>query len=225
MKTNLKVNVWGVVGTAVVALLIGVTDARAVSFKLMGAGNLLSKEITALNPAITVDSSKGKFAFGGGASVVFGGPVFGVEVGVSYLTSEGTTMLSQSGVTVDISPKWSYVQIPLLARMNLGRVVSLGLGGYYNKAVGKLVTTSQGTTVEGSFDDALASGLPMKSSSYGALASLAFDIPLGASAGLVIDGRYALGLADVSLDSSVNGYSWKPSDIQAYVGIRLGGSR
>jgi energy-converting hydrogenase Eha subunit H len=59
--------------------------------------------------------------------------------------------------------------------------------------------------------------------SYGALASLGFDIPLGGSTGLVIDGRYTLGLSELSAMPAT--FTWKPSDIQAFVGLRFGGSK
>ena len=213
------------VASLVAVSFLAAADAGATSVKLMGAGNLLSNHMTPTPAAgFTIASSKGKFSFGGGASIVFGGPSFGVEVGGNYLTSEGTVTFGglASG---DASIKYSYVQIPLLLRMNLGRVLSVGVGGYYNKHIGKISATDATGTYELEYGAPATGGggVPMKGSSYGLLGSLGFDIPIGASAGLIIDGRYAYGLAEVAVDTTQ--YSWKPSDIQAFVGLRFGGSK
>ena len=223
MKMN-QMKTWAVAGAVLATSLFAASDASATTFKVMGAGNLLSNHLEPTPAAgFTITSAKGKFAFGGGASMVFGGPAFGVEVGGSYLTSEGTVTLA-GGSSGDASIKYSYLQIPLLMRLNLGRVISVGVGGYYNKHLGKVTTTDVNGTTESSFDTAsTGTGVAMKGSSYGLLGSLGFDIPLGASTGLVIDGRYAYGLAEVSMDTAQ--YAWKPVDIQAYVGLRFGGSK
>jgi hypothetical protein len=220
VKTN-PVKIWAVAMAVVTTSLLSAESASATTFKVLGAMDLISSSPTG-GSGFTINSTTGKMMFGGGVAAVFGGPAFGLEVGANYLTRSATINYTDSGGTGEFTAKWSSLQIPVLFRLNLGHVLSVGLGGYYSKALGTLSLSSGGVTQSLAFDDS-TTNFPMKGSEYGGLASVAVDLPLGASTGLVIDGRYSLALSEVS--ENTTGYTWKPKDIQAFVGLRFGGSK
>ncbi len=210
MKTNFKMS--GVFAAVVGVMLLSASDASAAMFKLLGAMDMVSKTPTI--PAATTLTLTGKPAFGGGAAAVFGSGSVGFELGAFYM---GRSYDIDIGLGVQ-NQKYNFVHVPALVRFNLGRVVSLGVGGFFNSLTGNLTETQSGvTTTEPVGND-------FKTSQYGAVASLGFDIPMGGSTGLVIDGRYALTLSETLVDTTT-GNSWKPTDIQAFVGLRFGASK
>ena len=142
----------------------------------------------------------------------------GLELGANYLKDSIQFDLTGFGPA---KLYWSYLQIPALVRYHVGSWLSVGLGGFYNLNQGKLHLDVGGVNSEIAYDDA-ASSFPIRGSAYGAVASLAADIPLRAALGLVADFRYTHGLKEVSLDTA-NAYSWKPTSVQAFLGLRLGG--
>lgn len=218
MKTNsfvsLKKSSVKVAMLVLAASALGATEASAAMFKLLGAANLTSKAYD--STGLAGATFTGKFAFGGGAAVVLGSGTAALELGANYLTRNFT--IEQPGASS--ANKYSMVNIPVMLRLNLGRVVSVGVGGYANLAMGNFTEESGGVTSTTPVKDTL------KSTEFGAVASLGFDIPMGASTGLVIDGRYTMALAEALNDATVaGGNSWKPSDIQAFVGLRFGASK
>jgi hypothetical protein len=155
MKTN-SMKMWALAGAVFASGVLMSSDANAVSFKLMGAGTVVAKPLSPAPGMFNVTGTTKKFNFGGGPSVFFGGPAVGLEVGASYLTSQSNLTTDLFG---EIGIEYSYLQVPVLVRFNLGRIVSIGVGGYLNKGLGKVTSTDQAGATETAFDVDTTGGL------------------------------------------------------------------
>src|SRR5690606_10684890 len=134
-----------------------------------------------------------KLGIGGGLLFAFPmGAKMGLEVGALYAGRKSE--VTSSGTTAEVCS--TGIEVPVLLRFKLGNVVSLGVGGYVHQAMGKLKIKASGVEVESSYSD-----FGLKSREYGAAASLGFEFPMGKNA-LVVDGRYLLGLNDLSHSSA-----------------------
>lgn len=97
---------------------------------------------------------------------------------------EASLLYSQYRTSLLVTETTSnYLEIPLLFRAGLGPV-SFGIGGFYSMFLSGSQTVS-GTTTEITDGD----------SNYGATASARFTVPV---LGFFVDGRYNLGLKDMS---------------------------
>lgn len=198
---------------ALLALCCGTAHAGDLSFKFNLGGNMLASV-----PAVTgaeVTPTGASIQPGAGVAVEAGHGRWSLDLGVSRLTRRGSLeydFRGTGGTTIDDTTEFSYVEVPVLVRFHLGRV-SLGAGGYVDKAVGTFQSALSGNQA---FDDASASGL--KSTSMGLMTSLAVDLPVHSRVSVVLDSRYAHGLSELSMTRTV---SWKTRDLQAFVGIRL----
>ena len=103
----------------------------------------------------------------------------------------------------------SYVQIPVLYRLWLGSIVTLGAGAYYSQGIGSV--TANGTTE--SFSDA-----GYTQNDAGLMGVAGFNIPISFFY-LMIEGRYDFGIYDVS---AIQGVTATFNDFQVLVGIRMG---
>ncbi len=190
--------------------------AYAIGLKLEVLGNSTTVNGRSDSQAYTSQLGLGgglefSFPFGGNLSFDFGG----LYVPRKYQTD--VTSGATKGASI-VSTQTA-LQVPVLLRWWLGRMFSIGVGGYYDKYVGDIKQSTtlapglKATTSALTYLDASQS-----TSDYGATAAIGFDFPLGVSSGLVIDGRYNLGLGNqVTTSSTV-----KFSDVQVLVGLRFG---
>ncbi|MBM3782445.1 MAG: PorT family protein [Acidobacteria bacterium] len=198
---------------ALLALCCGTAHAGDLSFKFNLGGNMLASV-----PAVTgadVTPTGASIQPGAGVAVEVGRGRLSLDLGVSRLTRRGSLEYDfrrLGGGTIEDTTEFSYVEMPVLVRFHLGRV-SLGAGGYVDKAVG---TFQSALSRNLAFDDVSASGL--KSTSMGLMTSLAVNLPVHSRVSVVLDSRYAHGLSDLSMTRSA---SWKTRDLQAFVGLRL----
>ncbi len=188
--------------------VLAVPSAYAgVKFSVFGVGtdsNLKDGTLSATQTDTAV------LSYGGGAQLEFPlGPRLGLEIGGVYLPR--TFKFADSSIPLSFNITLNYVQIPVQFRIWLSRIMNIGLGGYYAVGTG----TSVGG-VSGNFSD-----FNYKTSDYGVLGSVGFNFPLGSSVGLLVEGRYALGLADIQSTPNPAGTT-KWSDIQGIVGLRFG---
>lgn len=148
------------------------------------------------------DNGTAGLGFGGGLGLEFGGPFLSVEVDAIYVL--------RKVVSPTASLTHPNLQIPIIARIGLGSIISIGAGGYLALGIG---------SVGSSIGPSVSYASVYKTLDYGITTSLAFDFKIGPATSLVLDGRYCLGLADVSVNSAG---SMKWSDIQVFTGVRFG---
>ena len=193
------------------------TPAFAVSVKLEAIGNQTSVRSDAANETFAAQTG-----LGGGAelSLPFGSNL-SFDIGGLYFQRKYQTTVTAgtSNGEVQVGTQTA-LEIPILFRWWLGRVFSIGVGGYYMKYMGDvgLSTTFAGAAspVKSTLTYADAS---QSTSDYGATVAVGLDIPLGLTMGLVIDGRYNYGLGNQITGGSS---SVKFTDMQALVGLRFG---
>lgn len=196
--------------------LLSANSASAVTFKLMGSVTRVQNELAPVTPSFTAWSPQ--FSIGGGAAFEIRHGRLGFELGVNSLKDSIAFDLTGLGAA---KLYWSYLQIPAMLRYHATTWLSVGVGGFYNLNQGKLHLDAGGVNSEITFDDP-ASSFPIRKTAYGAVVSLAMDVPVRGAFGIISDFRYTQGLREVSLDTA-NSYSWKPTGLQAFVGFRLGG--
>lgn len=173
-------------------------------FSIVGAGTYTKPVTSGWNATY-----KEKIGFGGGLQAEFRlGSKVGLELGALYLQRK--TDETFSGLTNTTT--MPYIVAPLLFRLWLNPTISLGAGGYYAKGYGKIKSGS--TTVS-------YTTFGIKSQDYGVMGALGFNIKLSGSTALLIDGRYALGLANASLGGGTT--SFKNAEIDGLIGLRFGG--
>lgn len=202
-----------IAGAVLLALCCGTAQAGELSFKINLGGNMLASVPAVAGAEVTPTGAS--IRPGAGVAVEAGRGRLSLDLGISRLTRRGSLQYDfrrLGGGTVEDTTEFSYVEVPVLVRFQLGRV-SLGAGGYVDKAVGTFQSALSGNQA---FDDAAASGL--KSTSMGLMTSLAVDLPVHSRVSIVADSRYAHGLSDLSMTRTA---SWKTRDLQAFVGIRL----
>jgi hypothetical protein len=193
--------------TAVLALS-AVPAFAGPRISVVGSGSMA--KITASGTQ-TISDHKSKLAYGGGALVEFrlGGRT-GLELGALYYMravefTAGTIAMTMTSIHAPVSFNYWF-----------NRVVSISLGGFFNNALGKLKFEPGG--------EQDYSALSQKKTDFGALGGLRFNIPLGASAGLRLEGRYLYGLSNLD-DPAVAGGSTKMADIQMFAGLTFGGMK
>jgi hypothetical protein len=143
---------------ALVCCAFGTSSAFAgPKLSVFGVGNFLQSRGSV--------SETGKLAFGGGAGIEFRlGQRVGFEIDGIY-----SQFKDSAGATTKA------VQIPGLFRFWLGRMFSLGAGGYYEVSL----------DTDGEAD-------------YGAVGEAGFNIPMGQTVALIAEGRYYYGLKDIA---------------------------
>jgi outer membrane protein W len=187
------------------AVLVSFQAWAGPSFSLVGDA-IYSKPY---GTGVSADT-KAKIGYGGGLLAEFRlSPRVGMELGGLYLMrnfhSNGALLTS------------TVVQAPLLFRYWFGRVVSMGLGGYYSTAIGDNVKSK----VDGTTTDVAYSSLGFKKTDYGAVGSLGFSFRLSNSAAFLIDARYTYGLADIDTNTEKDRYQ----DAHLLIGLRFGGMK
>lgn len=194
-------------------LMIPFASQAAMEITAMGGLNMPSPSWKAevLGTSLDIPATEtGGIAGGVYAAFPFSANLFAFETGLTYLTSKYTLALSTSKVET------TRLQIPLLLRVIKLPIVSFGVGAYYEMGLGKvkLTDTTTGASTNQSYKDT-----GIKSGDYGILADLRFRIPVGPKFGIVLDGRYNYGLAEMS--ETAPALKVKNSAIQAMGGISI----
>ncbi len=156
----------------------------------------------------TKSKSDGLLGYGAGALGNFdlSGSWLGGEVGALYLRRI-------IGLTDGTSVFLPFLEVPVLLRLNLGRI-SLGAGGYAGIGVGKVtVKASDGASTQFTYDS-----VGWEKTDAGLCGSLAMTFPLGTSTALVVDARYTHGLKNLS---KVDGVRATLRDMMLLAGIRF----
>lgn len=145
-------------------------------------------------------------------------PAIGIEFGALSLQRkyEYNTVVPTSTKTTVTAKMYEF---PVLLRMHLGRLFSLGVGGYYAKAAGELGTETRTEGGAASSQTVSYASRNQTTSDFGALVSMALYFRLAAITHLTIDGRYAMGLKN---NSTVAGSERKYNDMQLLAGLQFG---
>ena len=190
--------------------------AFAIAVKLEGIGSQSTPRGDASNGSFAAETG-----IGGGAelSIPFGTNM-SFDFGALYLQRKYKTTLT-SGIfngTSQIATQTA-LEIPVLMRLWLGRVFSIGVGGYYMKYMGDIaLSTTFANATSATASTSTYAAASQSTSDYGATVAVGLDIPMGLVTGLVIDGRYNYGLKN----QVTTGSSIKFSDMQGFVGLRFG---
>lgn len=154
--------------------------------------------------------------------------VFRFETGASLLnrsydvTLDGT-QLSQA-FNQSYTEHFKMLHVPFLVRLGPPRWFSLGFGGYFARGLGDVKTTNNRTTIGN-----VPSTTPDTNNSYetefykrndwGLEASLAIEIPMTKSFGILTDARYLYSLTDIGSTSA--GAKIEFRDLLLLVGARF----
>lgn len=142
-------------------------------------------------------TTQGEPGTGAGLGVEFPmGPSSGLEIDAIYLKRKNLIQAS-------------YLQVPIVYRLWLGKMFTIGAGAYYAQGMGS-VTANGGTET--------FSAAGYTSNDIGLTGAAGFNIPLS-SFNLLVEGRYDLGVYNVS---AIQGVTATFNDFQLLVGIRLG---
>ena len=186
-------------------------------FAIVGVGSLASTDVSGSPASMVVNgvtisnlsvTTKAKLGMGAGALMnAHFSPHLGAEVGALYVTRkfDSTASFTVSGVPTSTvtTNTLHYVEIPFALRFWLSPHFSIGAGGYYASGLGSRDFTNAG----------------MKKSDYGALGSAQIRLPLGSTMGLLVDGRYEYGLANVDTSGFGN---QKYRTLQVMAGVCFG---
>jgi len=142
-------------------------------------------------------------------------PLFAVESGLLY--SKEKSSVTSTGFAATLAT--TRLHIPIMLRMTALPFVSVGVGLYYENGMGDVTvdyTVPTTTSVTQSYSDS-----SLKKEDYGMDFDVRFKMPLTPGLGLVLDGRYQLGLMQRSTDTAL-GSSYKSKNITALAGVQLG---
>ncbi len=168
------------------AVILLPPETWAAQFSVLGGVN---KPLTPSSVSAGFSTLKPAIGYQGGLLVEF--PLssrFGLELGALYQSLRTTVTVSGT----DSTSTSKNLQAPGLFRLWLGRVISLGVGGYYG------LSLESGNDTDG-----------------GLLGNLQFSLPLGGSSAFVVDGRYLYSLED---PGNLDRYT----EVQAMIGITFG---
>ncbi len=186
--------------------------AQAVKFSAVGALNMSE-------PKSAGTTYTAKNTYGGGAMLEFGlGPLFGFEIGALSLPRKYEYSTTTAGVTSSVVATQKMLQVPVLFRVYLANVLSLGVGGYYSKFKGNYETEANTLGIRTTTSSTYSS-VGYTDSDYGFVSSIAIYLPLAPLFRIVIDGRYTVGIKDNAIDPATE---FKYNDIQALAGFQLG---
>lgn len=156
-------------------------------------------------------SLSAKLGFGGGVLIdhpLGEGAAF--EFGALYLTRKF------DDTTVGETATENMIQIPVLLRLHLVPMISIGAGGYWETGMGNVTDVGDGTgaTVSGSYNSVGA-----KQSDLGLVGSLRLHFPMGPGVHFLVDGRYTYGLTNIS---NLAGGNVTYKDYQVLAGFSFG---
>lgn len=224
-----------------VALLGASSPALAARLSVVGAGTFSSLSnspatTTVSGASVTFADGSKKLGIGGGALLGFRiGMLTELELGALYLSRKiesttnatipagttvgGVTLTSAVNSSTTTTTTANAIEVPLLVRVHFARYFSLGLGGYAAFGMGNVKSTdSAGTTTQETYSEA-----GLKKTDYGLLGSAGIHIPMTVGLAFTLDGRYALGLADVNAGTTVTDpvVKQKYRDIQMLAGFQF----
>jgi hypothetical protein len=184
--------------------LVAVAPTSAFAFSLSLVGGAVFDKPTVGSGTPTYSMKMG-FAGGVLGEYMFS-PMVGLEAGALYMQRKALDDLTQ----VTVLSK--YLEFPFLLRYWFSPMLSIGAGGYVATGMGDITeTNAAGTSQTFTYDQEL-----IIKSDYGLVGSLRFAYPISPATKIFLDGRYTLGLQDVS---RVIGASLKYNDIQALAGV------
>ena len=117
-------------------------------------------------------------------------PSFSLETGLYYAPRVVGFESTASGSPGYRQETYHALELPVMGRFWIGKVFSVGVGGYTSLGVGDV-------TVVGSRLGFADDSIQTKSLDYGLLTGVQFRIPVTNSANLVFDTRYQYGLRDL----------------------------
>jgi hypothetical protein len=187
-------------------------SADAARFSLMGVAN--SSEPN--EPGTEYSSVSG---YGAGLLMEFRlMPAIGIEFGALFMPRKfayNTVVPTNTKTTVSAK----VYEFPVLLRMHLGRLFSLGVGGYFARAAGEMNTETKTDGGAASTQTVSYASRSQTDTDFGALASLALYIRLAALTHLAVDARYTMGMKN---NSTAAGGDRKFNDMQLLAGLQFG---
>jgi hypothetical protein len=203
------------------AALLGGLCGSAFGFDIsvVGGGTLGSEQVTAGAPypfGIGFVSKSG-IAFGGGAllAVPLMESVLDLELGALMMPRKNTLVASGPALASEISSEETMptFQVPVMIRLNLIKIISLGGGVYYWWGTGMITQASGGSSSSHTWSDA-----GYNARDYGFTASVAVTMPILPKLGLRLDARYLYGMTNLSTTS---GITYETRDLQILAGLQL----
>jgi hypothetical protein len=189
--------------------LLGSAPAWAFRAAVVGVG-------VQSTPDDNINTYTAETGLGGGATLEFQpAPMWTFEIGALYSERKYKTTNALTSTTVTTSGRGLHV--PLTLNYWLGKIFFLGAGGYYSRGIGdiRLETTTAGVTTNSSTSFEAAGSTRHD---YGVVGSMGFEIPMGATAALLVNGRITQSI----LDNDKGPDTLKFRDIQGLVGFRFG---
>ena len=184
-NTCLSVLMLGALVTASPAAHAASSDS-GLSFDLLGAAVQGSPKITTSSSAFVGADYRPKWGFGGGVGLEFGSGPITFELDGIYLMHKYYDAKS-AGVTISQNG----IQFPAMLRYTLARLLSLGIGAYYEMDTGDLRDST------GLSSPYAASG--WNSSDLGLVASARLNVQV-----LLLEIRYTKGLANGFTNTSIS---------------------
>ncbi len=192
---------------------------QAVDLSVLGGASFGNAVVTPAPPypANIGFATSGGLAFGGGAllGIELVPTLLDLEVGAIYLPRRSTLVASGSALTSTISADelMPTFQVPILLRVGILGMISVGGGVYYWWGTGQVTQTTGGTTVPHTWTDA-----GYASHDYGFAASVAMVMPIAPMFSLRVDGRFLFGMTNIS---NTAGITYETRDIELLAGIQL----
>jgi hypothetical protein len=155
-----------------------------------------------------------------GAGILLEGrfvPMVGFEIGAIYAPRKFSYSTAVPQTTTVTSSAKVY-EFPAALRFHLGRVFSLGFGGYYAMAKGNITQETSSASGSSTQNVTFASQSQVDSD-YGLLGSAQLAFRFTPLTHLVFDARYLLGLKN---NSTIAGSDRKYNDFELLAGLQLG---
>jgi hypothetical protein len=181
---------------------------------------------TSVTPVLALNYGRGSGTTTASPNLGFHSPTYGGGVLVEAKVSSGLGIewgglyILRGFVSTDSSTQYTFytVEFPLLLKFHVGKVFSLGVGGYYAHHMGNIylnpVSDKSAISYEGYGTASIST------EDCGFALSLGFAVGLVPRIALVVDARYLLGLKNISL---LEGSGIKMTDYQVLAGLRFGG--
>lgn len=141
------------------------------------------------------------YQLGGFAEIDFSKTI-GIQPEVLFSQSQTTTTNLNSNLTPNKDAKFNYLSIPILLRINTGKLLTLHVGPQYS-----IVMNNNNTAVQNGSN-------AFKNGDFAMVAGLQFNL-----GSLRIYGRYNIGLSN--LNDIDNTEQWKSQQIQVGLGLKI----
>ena len=212
------------------AILANPSHVHAAKISVVGAGEISKltsdPSTTSVAGVSTTFSSASKQSYGLGMLLGMSvGPVIELESGLLLINRKYQLTTAANGKNQTDSYAQKAVQLPLLLRLHLGNLLSVGAGGYVAVGTGSVVDnndggfTGQPKTTTGTY-----ATQSIKNKDFGVMASAAINLPIAPMVSILFDARYILDLSDVNASptSSSPPVSHKYQDAQFLLGLQFG---